>query len=241
MSNGRNKVRNARSKALDRDGSRFIALPTVVLQAPSYLGLSHPARSLLLELALQYAGDNNGRLILTRAFMRKRGWTSSDTLTSAKKELLEAGLVHETVTGHRPNKASWYALTFYSLDRIPGYDYGAVETFKRGAYREASPLSKNTNPRPPNGTKRGGVVPSGGTAKPALVPPAGAMAAGLSIPAVPPDGHLLEKPSAREQKSLEGGPVKQGGQSSKTQRTSIDTLDDLWAAVGCRTQPMGCR
>jgi hypothetical protein len=60
---------------------------------------------------------------------------------------LEAGFIHETVTGHRPNKASWYAVTWRALDRLPGYDVGAAETFKRGAYQQNAPL-KNASLRP---------------------------------------------------------------------------------------------
>lgn len=52
-----------------------------------------------------------------------------------QRELLAAGFLHETVIGQRPNKASWYAVTWQSLDRISGYDEGAAELFKRSAYK----------------------------------------------------------------------------------------------------------
>ena len=112
-----------------------------MLDSPAYLGLSHPSRSLLLEIARQYFGDNNGRLLTSAAYLRKRGWKSSDVITRAKRELIDAKLIHETVQGQRPNKASWYAVTWQTLDRHPGYDSGTFESFRRGAFNSGPFLS----------------------------------------------------------------------------------------------------
>jgi hypothetical protein len=84
--------------------------------------------------------------------MVKRGWNSSDTITNAKRQLLDGGFIYETVMGHRPNKASWYAVTWMALDKLPGYDYGAYEGFRRGAYRQDITPIKNTSVKPPAGT-----------------------------------------------------------------------------------------
>lgn len=123
-----------------RDPGGFVALPWSVLDSAAYARLSYPARALLLELARQFVRDNNGKLLASLSYLSKRGWNSADVISRAKKELLDAGFIHETVKGHRPNKASWYALTWYTLDRHKGYDYGAAETFKRGAYRSPPSL-----------------------------------------------------------------------------------------------------
>lgn len=118
-----------------RDPGGFCALPFSVLDSPKFLALSHPAKALLLEFARQYSPTNNGRLIATSDYLNKRGWKSRDVINRAKKELIEQGFIHETVKGHRPNKASWYAVTWYRLERMPGYDAGAEETFRRGSYK----------------------------------------------------------------------------------------------------------
>lgn len=192
MPNGRNGRRKPGS---GRDSGGFIALPWAVLDSHAYLRLSMHARALLLEVARQLNFDNNGRLLLSRAFLAKRGWKSMDMLTKAKRELLEGGFIHETVQGHRPNKASWYAVTWQVLDRHPGYDVGAVETFERGAYRKGTPL-KNAVLSPPHGTGSAKTVPSHGTSSPAAVPHHGPIKALCSPTSVPPHGHHLEKPSA---------------------------------------------
>lgn len=132
-------ARNPRKRDTSRVSGRFAALPWDVLDSPAYLSLSHPARSLLLDIARQHGANNNGRLLCSLAHMKKRGWNSSDTLNRAKGELLNAELIFETVKGHRPNKASWYALTWYELDNHPAFDLGTTATFRRGAYHNAKP------------------------------------------------------------------------------------------------------
>ena len=103
MANGRNRGQKGDS---GRDAGGFVALPWSVLDCPAYARLSHPARALLFELARQFVRDNNGRLLASAAYLAKRGWKSADVITRAKRDLIEAGFVHETVKGHRPNKAS---------------------------------------------------------------------------------------------------------------------------------------
>ena len=195
MANGRNK---SRKKASGRDPGGFVALPWSVLDCPAFSGLSHPARSLLLELARQYVFDNNGRLLASAAYLATRGWKSCDVITRAKRELIEAGFIHETVKGHRPNKASWYAVTWQTLDRLPGYDAGAAESFQRGAYQRTQPL-KNILLKPSRGARAGAIAPSGGGTHKAAAPSGGAMSTNQTTPLAPSHGNPLEMPSVRNQ------------------------------------------
>ena len=186
MANGRNKF----SKGdLGRDSGGFIALPWSVLDCPAYARLSMHARALLLEVARQFVRDNNGRMLLSRAYMAKRGWKSMDMLNKCKAELLEAGFIFQTVQGHRPNKASWYAVTWRVLDKLSGYDAGAALLFKRGAYQNGASLN------PPHGTSRAVIAPPHGTATLPSVPPCGAIKPVMRVLSVPPHGHHLEMPS----------------------------------------------
>lgn len=132
--------KNPKRRDSGRDAGGFVALPWAVLDCPAYQALSMHARALLLEMARQYVRDNNGRLLASRAYMGARGWKSADMLTKAKRELLEGGFLFETVRGHRPHKASWYALTWQTLDSHPGFDPGAAAAFKRSAYLSGTPL-----------------------------------------------------------------------------------------------------
>lgn len=137
MANKRN-ISGGRRIDQGRDAGGFVALPWSVLDCPAYAALSHPARALLLEFARQLGKDNNGRLLSSRAYLIGRGWKSADVIQRAKTELLAADFIFETVKGQRPNRASWYAVTWRVLDRHPGYDVGTLEGFRRGAYRHTA-------------------------------------------------------------------------------------------------------
>lgn len=192
MANARNPKRKGHDTSRDQGG--FIALPWSVLDCPAYASLSHPARSLLWEFARQYVKDNNGRLLASGVYLAKRGWKSQDVVTRAKRELLEAGFIHETVMGHRPNKASWYAVTWHTLDRLSGYDVGSAETFKRSAYRESKPL-KNARLTPSHGVERAAIAPSHGVGRAPPTPSHGAIRATFDHSSTPSHGDHLEMPS----------------------------------------------
>jgi len=192
MANARNPQRKGHDASRDQGG--FVALPWAVLDCPAYACLSHPARSLLWEFARQYVRDNNGRLLASSAYLAKRGWRSQDVITRAKGELLEAGFIHETVMGHRPNKASWYAVTWRTLDKLPGFDVGAAESFKRGAYQQTAHL-KNASLRPSHGVERAAIAPSHGVGRAPPTPSHGAIRATFDHSSTPSHGDHLEMPS----------------------------------------------
>lgn len=189
MANGRTPRPN-RGGGAGRMAGGFIALPWSVLDCPSFTNLSHPARSLLLEIARQYVRDNNGRLLASGAYLATRGWKSQDVITRAKRELIEAGFIHETVMGHRPNKASWYAITWQTLDKLDGYDPDAAATFVKGAYLKNAPL------RPSHGAERMRIAPSRGVKASPPTPSRGAIRPTFDDRSTPSDGDHLEKPSA---------------------------------------------
>lgn len=127
--------RNDKRGGPSMDPGGFIAIPWSVVDAPAYQSLSMHARGLLLELGRQLRAHNNGALLCSRNYLGPRGWKSADMITKAKRELIAAGFIHETVHGQRPNKASWYAVTWRPLDKLDGLDAGAAATFMRGAYK----------------------------------------------------------------------------------------------------------
>ena len=185
----------------------FVALPWVVLDSPAWQRLSHPGRSLLLELARQLNPDNNGRLLASKAYLSKRGWNSSDVINRALRELVDAGFLHQTVQGHRPNKASWYAVGWQRLSSDKrGFDPGTAEIFRRGAFTEGAPLpppkptreelyarwNKNTSLSPSHGVEAASIAPSHGVEESPAAPSHGAMEVVLNHAPTPSDGHLLD-------------------------------------------------
>ena len=202
-----------------REPGRYIALPLAVIDSPAYQNLSHTAKALLIEVARQRSGGDNGRLLLSMRHLASRGWRSGDTVTRAKRELLDAKLIYETVKGHRPNRASWYALTWYILDKLPGYDDGAAEGFRRGMYatfqlpsppppREALfekwrghgvTGQKKSAPKinmliPSHGIVGAAIAPSHGIESKPVVPSHGTIKALLPTLPIPSHGNPLDKP-----------------------------------------------
>lgn len=211
MANGRNRGQKSDS---GRDAGGFAALPWSVLDCPAYSRLSHPGKSLLMEFARQFVRDNNGRLLCSMAYMSGRGWKSWDVLARAKAELLAAGFIYETAKGQRPNKASWYAVTWRALDRIPGYDAGAAELFVRGAYQKNAPLT------PSPGAQKPRIAPSPGVEGAVTTPSPGAIGAGFGCFSTPGDGDHLEKPSVGTEAS-----------TTTAQQASNETIVQLRSAI----------
>jgi hypothetical protein len=158
--------------SIKRVEGRFLAIPHDVLDSWAYLSLSHTAKSLLLEVGRQYMSQNNGMLVLSLKYLKKRGWNSSDVITRAKRELLAKGFIYETVMGHRPNKASRYAVTWATLDPSRSYDFGVEKGFVRGAYRNF----KNETLIPCSSKQPEFIVPSPRLNATSFVPPTGTVA-----------------------------------------------------------------
>jgi hypothetical protein len=70
----------------------FVGIVRSVFESRAFMALSPHACKLLLELAGQYRGDNNGNLTVAWSIVHKRGWRSKTTLWRVKKELIEAGV-----------------------------------------------------------------------------------------------------------------------------------------------------
>lgn len=103
---------------------RFLALPHALLASPRYRALSSSAVKLLIDIASQFNGKNNGDLSAAWKVMKVKGWRSEATLDRAKKELLSLGLIAETRKGRLPNTCSLYGLTWQPLNPNDKLDIG---------------------------------------------------------------------------------------------------------------------
>ena len=135
----------------------FVGIVRSVFETPAFTALSPHACKLLLELASQYRGDNNGNLMVAWSIMSKRGWNSRTTLWRCKSELIEAGVIYVTRKGHMPSTCELLALTWFALDVSPKFDPEALACFKAKAYRANTPL-----PMPAVNPKRDWTLPNGG-------------------------------------------------------------------------------
>lgn len=135
----------------------FVGIVRSVFESPAFVALSPHACKLLLELAGQYRGDNNGNLTVAWSVVSKRGWRSRTTLWRCKAELIEAGFVYVTRKGHMPSTCELLALTWFPLDVSPKFDADALHGFQPRAYLVHAPL-----PVVPVKEKRDWTLPNGG-------------------------------------------------------------------------------
>lgn len=103
----------------------FAGIPRNVMDNPDYQRLNGNAKALLLELAYQYKGHNNGDLTIALSVLKKRGWKRAATISVAIKKLLDANLVIKTRNGRfcNPNsKCALYALSWQPINECHGKD-----------------------------------------------------------------------------------------------------------------------
>ena len=102
-----------------RNTAPFLSIPKDVLSSEAYLSLGGWEVKLLVDIASQFNGKNNGDLTAAYSVMRDRGWNSTGTLNKARKALLDAGLIQETRSGGR-HRCTLYAVTWRGIDECKG-------------------------------------------------------------------------------------------------------------------------
>ena len=129
-------------------------MPYVVIDSASYRGLGFPAVKLLFDIARQYNGANNGRLVACTKYLQPLGWKSNATIYRALRELLDSNLLFETRKGGWPNKAAWFAVTWMDLGYFEGMDIQR-SAFHRGSYLNRPCITLN-------GVNAGAIAPRNG-------------------------------------------------------------------------------
>lgn len=86
------------------------------------------------------------------------------------------------------------AVTWRALDKLPGYDAGAAETFKRGAYQQ-NIQPQNASLTPSHGVERAAIAPPHGVERVPPTPSHGAIRGVLPNPPTPSHGNHLDMPS----------------------------------------------
>jgi hypothetical protein len=102
------------------ESGQFAALPHRCLAHENYTRLSSRAIRLLVDMAYQYNGSNNGDLTAAPSILQKRGWRSKETIRLAILELLHFGWITLTRQGGLNRIANLYAVTFNSIDECGG-------------------------------------------------------------------------------------------------------------------------
>lgn len=100
-------------------GQHFAAIPVEVLQSDAARTLSNASFRVLIAIAAQYRGRNNGDLALTRSIAKTFGINRQENLVTALAELQERGLIVKTRQGgKKPLGPTLYAVTWQRVDDL---------------------------------------------------------------------------------------------------------------------------
>jgi hypothetical protein len=114
----------------------FVAFPHAVLRSPAFCGASSKSVKLLMGIASQFSGYNNGALCASWATMRPLGWRSRSQITEGMRELIDRGLIERTRFGGR-HRAALFALTWLPIDACSKYHLDvAATTAPSGSWRK---------------------------------------------------------------------------------------------------------
>lgn len=101
---------------LKKKKERFAGIPFSVAKTKPFIDLRAPEVKLLVDLLLQYNGNNNGMLSACHTLMKERGWPKS-SLHRSLNNLLHAGFLVVTRQGWKVRgKATLLAITWEGID-----------------------------------------------------------------------------------------------------------------------------
>lgn len=141
-----------RLKAKGRSGvGRYARLPDAVLRSPEYQNLSGGAVRLLVALAAQYNGHNNGNLSAALSVVRAYGLRSSDTVSAALRTLEQSGLIIRTRDGMfcgGYSTCALFALAWDRIDECPGKGLAVAPTDRPPRTFQPAPTAKGPIRKP---------------------------------------------------------------------------------------------
>lgn len=187
MGSSNEKQRKSKGKKLNI--GRFLPLPHSIIKSKEFRGLSFSAVSLLIDIAVQHNGNNNGKLVCTMKYLRPLGWSSNDTVTRAKRQLEKSGLIIQTRQGMKPpcSQAAWFAIGWLALEVENGLDISSR------AYRKCitTPIDGLS---PIKGMKKAVSTPTKRSTEQTCTPENGVIAHTKGMPRTPINGEYIELP-----------------------------------------------
>lgn len=134
---------------------QILAIPRAVKRSDAYKACSPFARALLVELADQHNGSNNGRLNLSYAHLKEQGFKSKDQISKGRDELIARNLIVLTRQGGLPIRnggkttfsgASWFALTWHRISNFVGLDIVSAQ-YQQGVWRTPCEIRNREQPK----------------------------------------------------------------------------------------------
>lgn len=120
-----------------------MSIPHFVLDSPQWAALPPYSVKLLMELARQYKGSNNGDLGAAFSILRERGWSSEPTMWKHLATLEDTGWIIKTRQGGRHIGCNLYAVTWWPVDECNGKHQHPPESKASNLWKNAIGTSKN--------------------------------------------------------------------------------------------------
>ena len=126
----------------------YLAISWSVFDSEAFKGATAPARALLIALARQWNGFNNGHLQMTQQWMKEKGYTNLNQNMKARDECVERGLIVYTRRGGLNMGADNFALTWIDISNYKGLDI-TLKEYDKGAYLrcELPPTQRRKQPK----------------------------------------------------------------------------------------------
>ncbi len=121
-----------------RTGDTFVRLPHPMIQSPGFFALSGAAMKMLLFLASQYNGRNNGDLSATKSMVEAAGVCAASKSKELLTQLEEAGFIVQTRHGIK-KQCHLYAITWEGIDRCAGKNLEIAAGPPRNDWRKTHP------------------------------------------------------------------------------------------------------
>lgn len=102
-----------------QEAGTFIRLPHALIDSDNWMQCSKSARALLIDIARQYNGMNNGDLCAAITTLKPYGWTRGETVSNLIRKLRHYGFLELTRQGGL-NMPSLYALTWQPVNECNG-------------------------------------------------------------------------------------------------------------------------
>ncbi len=145
-------------RAKYRSGEVFARLPVRVLVSEAFKTMKAHHQMVLVVLAAQYRGENNGDLALTRKMALHFGIKSERARCQGLRELAERGLIVKACQGGmRPLGPTTWALTWSAIDYWAGRKLDAVRVPPE-SWKNWQPNLINDSPRDSSTTPHVSVV-----------------------------------------------------------------------------------
>ena len=128
----------------------FAGIPRMVMLSESFLDIGSSSTLVLLWLAFQYKGNNNGYLSATRNQAKAWGIGGADTLSRAIRELQAHRLITLTQHGRFQNPSgspNLYAITWEPIHEKQNHPLEVAAT-RLPLRKDWRPRTENTSPCP---------------------------------------------------------------------------------------------